>query len=242
MKQLRTPTDIKQLGSILSVWAHPDDETFTCGGIIATAVKNGQHVACVTMTKGEAGSQDLQRWPAESLGEIRAKELHQALDILGCKHHIIYDYPDGGLPNISDEEGVGIIRNLVTEYQPDTILTFGPEGMTGHSDHQTVSRWVSLATDGMQKKPMVYHAVELRSTYDNFMKDLDNRFNIYFNIDEPPLKTEAECDIYYELPDEICKQKCSALAAMPSQTEKLMEELGKNAKKVFSKEGFVRAS
>ncbi len=46
MKQIHNFEDIKKLGTILSVWAHPDDETFTCGGILATAVKNGQQVVC----------------------------------------------------------------------------------------------------------------------------------------------------------------------------------------------------
>jgi LmbE family N-acetylglucosaminyl deacetylase len=33
---------INSLGTIMSVWAHPDDETFTCAGIMRQAVNNGQ--------------------------------------------------------------------------------------------------------------------------------------------------------------------------------------------------------
>ena len=55
----------------MGVWAHPDDETYSMAGIMATAVKNGQQVICVTATRGEAGVQDHLRWPAHKLAEDR---------------------------------------------------------------------------------------------------------------------------------------------------------------------------
>ena len=45
-----------ELGNILGVWAHPDDEAYLTAGIMARAVRNGSRVVCVTAT----GSQDLQ--------------------------------------------------------------------------------------------------------------------------------------------------------------------------------------
>jgi LmbE family N-acetylglucosaminyl deacetylase len=39
-------TDVKELGSILGVWAHPDDEAYLTGGLMAAAIANGQPVAC----------------------------------------------------------------------------------------------------------------------------------------------------------------------------------------------------
>ena len=75
---IKTTDDIKHLGTILFVAAHPDDETFNAGGILAAAARNGQTVIVVTATKGEGGVQDESRWPADSLGDIRAKELKQA--------------------------------------------------------------------------------------------------------------------------------------------------------------------
>lgn len=238
--QASSPTDIKQLGRILTVWAHPDDETFTCAGIIATAAQNGQFTACITMTKGESGVRDAQRWPPDQLGEIRAHELEEALHILGCGTHHILSYPDGGLSEVDDNNGNELVRSFIEQYRPDTIITFGPEGMTGHPDHQTVSRWVSQVVQSLDHKPAVLHAVELNERYENYMKELDEKFNIYFNIDKPPLRSEAECDVCYKLPDDICKKKCAALAAMPSQTEAMMQELGDRAQAVFSVEPFVR--
>ena len=51
------------LGTVLSVWAHPDDETYLCGGLMADAVRRGNRVVCVTATRGELGSPDEERWP-----------------------------------------------------------------------------------------------------------------------------------------------------------------------------------
>jgi LmbE family N-acetylglucosaminyl deacetylase len=240
MGQLKTPEDIRNLGTILCVWAHPDDESFSCAGIMAAAVKNGQKVICVTATKGESGVQDESRWPASRLGEIRAKELRQALDIIGINEHYWLGYHDGECEKISDEEGTARIREFIEKYQPDSILTFGPEGMTGHPDHQTVSRWATLAAEGTPIN--IYHAVENQKTYDKYMKDLDEKFDIYFNIDKPPLKNDEECDIVFCLTPELITQKFAALKVMPSQTERLLKVLPEDElKDIFRCECYVKA-
>jgi hypothetical protein len=66
MACLRTADDIKQLGTILFVAAHPDDESFLAGGILAAAVANGQTVVVYTATRGEAGVQDRNKCPRAS--------------------------------------------------------------------------------------------------------------------------------------------------------------------------------
>lgn len=93
--QIHNSEDVRQLGTILSIWAHPDDETFCAGGLLAAAVNNGQTVACITATRGEAGVQDEARWPAEQLGDIREKELKAALKELGITNHHMLHYADG---------------------------------------------------------------------------------------------------------------------------------------------------
>jgi LmbE family N-acetylglucosaminyl deacetylase len=42
-------------GTILSIWAHPDDETYLAGGVMAAASANGQRVVCVTATDRGGG-------------------------------------------------------------------------------------------------------------------------------------------------------------------------------------------
>lgn len=221
MQQIKTADDIRQLGTILSVWAHPDDESFSCAGIMATAIKNGQKVICVTANRGELGVQDESRWPANRLGQIREEEMDEALEILGVKDHIWLDYLDGQCQEVPLLEAASRIVSAIQQHLPNTILTFGPDGMTGHPDHQSVSRWVSEAVKGTDIK--VYHSVEEENRYNQFMVEADKRFNIYFNIDKPPVFTQSRCDIAYSLSPDILFQKRLALKAMPSQTERMFK-------------------
>lgn len=219
--QIRTPHDVKQLGTILSVWAHPDDESFSAAGIMSAAIANGQTVVCVTATRGEAGVQDARRWPPEKLADIREQEMEAARAVLGLKLHHWLGYHDGHCHEVPPAEGVGHIRELIKTYQPQTILTFGPDGITGHTDHQTVSHWATTAADG--ENTNVYYLVEEEEKYDNYMKHLDRRHNIYFNIDKPPVYNAADCEIAFKLTPELCRKKCAALKLMPSQTEAMFK-------------------
>lgn len=239
MQQIATAQDISRLGTILCVWAHPDDETFTCAGIMTAAIRNGQTVVCVTATKGEKGVQDPARWPAERLGEIRAAELSEALQLMGCQNHHWLDCMDGDCSQLSDTEGSEKIRQFIDKYSPDTILTFGPDGMTGHPDHQAVSRWTALAAAG---RAQLYYAVEEQQIYDDYMRDIDQQFNVYFNIDKPPLRDTADCDIALRLSPELCKIKESAFRAMPSQYDSFFATLTpEQVRAITCVECFVKA-
>ena len=57
-----------ELGTVLGVWAHPDDETYLSAGLMAQAVRDGDRVVCITATRGEGGSLDEERWPPETMG------------------------------------------------------------------------------------------------------------------------------------------------------------------------------
>lgn len=238
MGQIKTKADIKQLGTILSVWAHPDDESFSCAGIMAAAIANGQTVICITATKGEAGVRDESRWPSAHLAEIRAKEMEKACQILGVSAHHWLGYHDGQCHEVDDEDAADKIKIFIERYKPDTILTWGPEGMTGHLDHQAVSRWVDIATKGTNIH--VYHSVENEAAYENYLKQLDLKFNIYFNIDMPPVMSAERCDIAFQLTSELVNKKHDALTAMPSQTEEMFKDMPDNmVEKIFGLECYV---
>jgi LmbE family N-acetylglucosaminyl deacetylase len=241
--KIKSLDDIQSLGTILGVWAHPDDESFTCGGLLAAAVRSGQRVVCVTATKGEAGVQDAKRWPPYQLGEIRAAELQDALKILGIKEHYWLGYQDGLCNLVEEAEAVGKIQRIVQTARPDTILTFGPDGLTGHPDHQTVSKWANKVAQSADWPINIYHVVTLRDLYDNYLKPADEALNIYFMIDEPVLKQAEECDIYFSPTSDLMDIKRRALAAMPSQMETTLKYFDKPTfDKAFAHETFIKAS
>lgn len=239
MTNIQSIQDVKQLGTILSVWAHPDDESYSCAGIMAAAVANGQEIICVTATKGEAGVQDESRWPAARLGDIRAAEMAEVLKVLGITKHHWLGYADGGCQDAAEQSAARQIRSFIDQYQPDSILTFGPEGMTGHDDHRAVSRWASLAAAGTPVR--IYHAVQLPDVYEH-LRHADEQFNIFFNIDQPPLREADQCAIVLKLPDELLIKKYQCLCAMPSQTEGMFHQFGQETIcTMICTEAFVRA-
>ncbi len=240
MASIHTRIDLKNLGRIMGVWAHPDDDTYSMAGIMAAAIQNGQEVVVVTATRGEAGVQDEARWPAAKLGGIRSREMAAALTVLGVKHHHWLDYPDGGCAYSDQKEAVGRIAELIRTYKPESILTFGPEGMTGHDDHRTVSRWVGEAIQLSGSSAVIYHAINTHKQYEALL-DADKQFNIFFNIDKPPVCDGSQCVIHFELDDSLYEKKLAALHAMPSQTEAMLTVFRDSLRDSLGVEAFTYA-
>lgn len=235
--------DISQLGSILGIWAHPDDETFMVGGLLSMAAANSQQVVCITATKGEAGAPDPVIWPPDQLGEIRARELKKALSILGVEQHAWLGYVDGACNDVPDEEAIQKLINYIDQLKPNSIITFPPDGLTGHDDHVAVSRWAKTAAEQSNTRPTIWYAVHTQEIYDASFKSIDEKHNVYFNIDIPKLIPGKDCDLVIELPDEVLDKKLSALQAMPSQYEAFFSGISKqDAELAFETEGLVKAT
>ncbi len=205
---------IADLGTILSIWAHPDDETYLAGGIMALARRNGQRVVCVSATAGERGTPDPDAWPPERLGRLRRWEAAAAMAILGVKEHRFLGYHDGDLAGLDDAEPIAKIRALVDEVKPDTVLTFGPDGMTFHSDHQTVSRWVTAAVNGSSAQ--LFHCTGTTEQLAEWGPRLEE-MGAYMTDERPVGVPETECDLVVRVSGEVLDQKIAALASMHSQ-------------------------
>ena len=126
--------------TILSVWAHPDDEAFGPVGVLAQAHAAGYRTVIITATHGELGqiSPELAINP-ENLGSVRLEELHQACQAIGVDRSIVWDYPDGGLALANATELRDKIVEVLNAEQPAIVLTFGPDGIYGHPDHIAIS-------------------------------------------------------------------------------------------------------
>lgn len=220
---IRSASDVRKLGTILFVGAHPDDETFCSGGLLAIAARNGQRVICVTATHGEQGVQDETRWPQKALAQIREKELAAAMIELGVTEHHWLPYKDGACDQVGEDDAAHHLGAIIERAHVDSIITFGPDGLTGHADHRTMSRWVDGAVHQSSVKPQIYHIVQPRETYEAALADADKTMNIFFNIETPPLVDEKECAVYVRLDSDSAVRKFLALKVMPSQTEKLLQ-------------------
>jgi len=217
----------EQLGTVLSVWAHPDDEAYLSGATMAACVRGGQRVVCVTATRGEGGSQDHDRWPPEKMAEIREVELARCLETLGVSEHHWLDYVDGTCHEVDPDEAVGKVRALLDEIQPDTVLTFGPDGMTGHQDHQAVSRWTTAAfAEAAKPGARLLYATQTPEWAAEFLPLLEP-FNVFTT--EPPITPQDQLVFTYLAEGEHLEQKVRALLAQESQVEGIYRHAGHEA-------------
>lgn len=235
--------DISALGTIMGIWAHPDDETFMVGGLLSMAAVNGQKVICVTATDGAEGVQDESRWPAETLGLTRQNEIATALNILGISDHHLLGYDDGHCSEVDLSEINTKLVTLIDTYKPDTIITFPPDGVTGHPDHIAVSNWGVRASKDSKIKPKVYFATQTQESYASFWEVVDAQFNVYFATESPVFVPEKLCDIHISLETDVAEKKTRALQAMPSQYNAWFEFLGEHGvRAAVSSEALVLAS
>jgi LmbE family N-acetylglucosaminyl deacetylase len=224
---------MEALGTVLGVWAHPDDDIYLSSGLMAAAVGQGQRVVDVTATRGEGGSMDEERWPSETMGEVRTEEMYRSLRILGVKEHRFLDgLLDVDMQTPLDESGAGQVEEIVREVQPNTILTFGPDGMTGHEGHKSINRWATGAfRTAAPPGSSLYYATNTPAWADEWVPKLQ-QFNIFLP-GTPPVTPEDQIALRFALDDAMRDLKLKAISAHASQVEGLIY--------VFGDEGFKRA-
>lgn len=222
-----TLEDIRSLGTILGVWAHPDDEAYLSAALMAAARRNGQRVFVVTATKGEAGTWDEARWPTPKMGEIREAELLRCLEILGVAEHEWLDVYDGTANQVLLEDGVAKVLPFFEAVQPDTVLTFGPEGMTGHEDHKAVSGWTTEAFARAAKPgASLFYATQTEAFAERWVPYL-NRFHV-FGPGTPPVTPDDEIAIKFEIPPDLLELKVQAVMAHDSQIDGMTSVFGED--------------
>jgi LmbE family N-acetylglucosaminyl deacetylase len=125
---------------ILGMFAHPDDEVFCAGGTFARYAAEGAEIMVVSATKGDAGQiRDAQSATRRTLGVVRERELHESCRRLGIEHCRCLDYGDGTLKDMDSNVLVETVTQIIRDYQPDIVITFGEDGGYGHPDHIAIS-------------------------------------------------------------------------------------------------------
>jgi len=132
--------------SVLAVFAHPDDETFRPGGTLALLAQRGVRVQTLTATRGGGGScGDPPLCTPEELPIVREGELCCACTALGIEPPILLDYQDGCLAEADPKTIVAVILSVVADVRPQVMLTFGPDGLSGHPDHIAIGQFAAEA-------------------------------------------------------------------------------------------------
>ena len=131
---------------LLGVFAHPDDETICAGGTLAKYASSGAEVSVVSLTRGGAGQiRDAGVATRATLTTVREREFEAAGKELGLSRTRCLDLPDGGLAGVGEETLLELAAELIAEFDPDVVITFGSDGFSGHPDHVAVGAAVTAA-------------------------------------------------------------------------------------------------
>lgn len=126
------------------VAAHPDDESFVCGSMIAAAVAAGAEVHVVCCTRGELGESAIDLPSGASLAEVREQEVRAAARFLGASIELL-DFGDSGFDGdtpanslcaVGSEVVAEHLERCMTARRPDVVVVF--DGSDGHRDHLVV--------------------------------------------------------------------------------------------------------
>ena len=234
---------------LLAIFAHPDDESFGVGGILAQSTRAGipTHLVCATDGDlgGVEGSRELDR-------TLRHGELRHAMAALGVAEPIFLGYRDSGMENwprpaecfatADADEVVDRLVEIIRDLRPNVILTFDPGGIYGHPDHVTVSARATEAFRRAAAEPggptVLYHQAIPRSEIMKIgeMQAAMAAAGAATGADAPPPKPPTEDDLlqqrrFVELsrPDEqittivdvsdVLDRKLAALASHESQMQ-----------------------
>ena len=152
---------MSRTGGVLLVHAHPDDECFATGGLIARSIAEGRRVDLVVCTGGEEGEIHDPSLDAEEarprMREIRAAELDCAVAALsaggpGELHLHRLGYRDSGMINSEAnarpeafwqadlDDATGRLVSVIREAKPSVMVTYDANGNYGHPDHINAHR------------------------------------------------------------------------------------------------------
>ena len=194
---------------LLIVFAHPDDETSMAGGTICRAMEEGGDVLVVTATRGElgtlgTGSMQITR---EELPALREAELRGVLDAFGVRREPVFlGHRDQELASAGVGPVADAVLAIMEEFTPNVVITFGPLGISRHTDHIATHNAAADAFNryaaGAQEAPtprLLYVAVPPGVT------------DFEFDLDGP----EAAPNVYVDVAD-YWRRKTAALRAWPA--------------------------
>jgi LmbE family N-acetylglucosaminyl deacetylase len=161
--------------NILAVFAHPDDETMLCGGVLALLAQSGHAVHYLSATRGEGG--EVGEPPVctqAQLGEAREQELVCAVRALGGRSLTFLGYID---PTVGPGEELyaytadltllaGQIAASIRQFAVQAVITHGSDGEYGHPAHAVTHLAARVAVESMKEHaPLLY---TVAADYPNF--------------------------------------------------------------------------
>jgi len=130
-------------GPVLALAAHPDDEVFGAGAMLAWHAQRGHEVVVVHATDGARGDPGARE---DDIRAVRRREGKEALARLGVGAPRLWDLPDGDLPEHVTELTARIAA-VMQEVQPRTLYSF--HAGEAHRDHRAIAAATAAAAHAL---------------------------------------------------------------------------------------------
>ena len=209
----------RTIGSVprlLAFIPHPDDESYSFGGLLALAANAGWdcHIHCAS--SGEKGKRhDGGPTDLRSVLEAREAELAASCAVLGARHPSFWRLPDGGLK--AAPAGPDLVHAALVEAAPDLVLTLGPDGAYGHPDHTSLHAWVRDQWRALprERRPSVLFPVFPKGL---FLPQWEKCRHMLGEPPNPPARAIGSDHWHYEVPIAAVRdQKLASISAHRSQ-------------------------
>jgi len=135
-------------GPLLLVFAHPDDESSSVAGTTAKYTQRGVSVDLICATRGEKGTR-LDVPPDVDTATAREAGLRVAAGVTGIRDIYLLGYADGDLEKADAGEVAGRVLEIMRKVRPEVVITYGPDGISGHPDHKAIGRAATAAFETM---------------------------------------------------------------------------------------------
>lgn len=134
--------------TLLAVFAHADDE-FVVSPLLARYAREGADVYLAILTRGEKWAPQTDLAPGDEIAAVRAAEARCAAEALGINRPLQFSFDDGSLgervrpPWATLSRVKEKLQELFVQVQPDVVITWGPDGGYGHTEHRLVGAVVT---------------------------------------------------------------------------------------------------
>lgn len=155
--------------NVLGFFAHPDDETVLCGGVLALLASLNARVTVLCATRGEGGEVgEPPLCTREALGAVREAELRCAIQALGCSNLELLGYidptvgPDNQLYPYSDNLEIladQVIDHLIRS-RADVLISHGSNGEYGHPAHKLSYQASCRAVEKMGASAPLFYTMQ----------------------------------------------------------------------------------
>ncbi len=171
--------------------------------MLARYAAEGHDVWMLSITSGQKGYRPHFDMPSgDRLGEVREEEFRQSARALGIHEPFLLGFQDQGIStHAAAEEVAACIREIIAQTRADVLLTWGPDGITGHPDHRMASNIASVVFERqhlLAHKPSKLYFLAFPESLFAANPDPLNRKRLYLTVSDEFITTEIDCSGHFD--------------------------------------------